>query len=237
MDKRKREQICDLVRVVGMLLISVVILGPIIGSIVGISDDTKQTALILLAKSASAIEAGMGVLGVALLIMALINYPDRQDLLRERVDLLKNSIETWFEQYEWFHHYLQSAKTYMNRAAKLTFDASQSEMEARWTEVKNETAGYNCMLKEAYDRIAPIDDGLQRLIPLLQRRIEDQYEVTAAFSIIMASIGMALVVAAVALPGTDSMLGFVASQMVDPSLIGEDRIEQALRIKEALKSL
>ena len=237
MDKRKREQICDLVRVVGMLLISVVILGPIIGSIVGISDDTKQTALILLAKSASAIEAGMGVLGVALLIMALINYPDRQDLLRERVDLLKNSIETWFEQYEWFHHYLQSAKTYMNRAAKLTFDASQSEMEARGTEFKNETAGYNCMLKEAYDRIAPIDDGLQRLIPLLQRRIEDQYEVTAAFSIIMASIGMALVVAAVALPGTDSMLGFVASQMVDPSLIGEDRIEQALRIKEALKSL
>lgn len=237
MDKRKREQIIDLVRLVGILLMIALLIGPIVCSITGISEDMKQTALIMLAKSASAVEAGMGVLGVSLLIMALVNYPDRQDLLRERVDLLTSSIETWFEQYEWFHHYLQSAKTYMNRAAKLTFDASQSEMEDRWTEVKNETAGYNCMLKEAYDRIVPVNEGLQRLIPILQRRIEDQYEATVAFSIIMAGIGMALVVAAVALPGTDSMLGFVASQMVDPSLSGEARLEQALRIKEVLKSL
>lgn len=237
MDERKREQIIDLVRLVGILLMIALLIGPIVCSITGISEDMKQTALIMLAKSASAVEAGMGVLGVSLLIMALVNYPDRQDLLRERVDFLKNSIEAWIEQYEWFHHYLQNAKTWMIQSTKLMFDTNQSNLESHWTELRDKTEEYNYRLKEAYNRIAPVDDELQRLIPILERRIEDQYEATVAFSIIMAGIGMALVVAAVALPGTDSMLGFVASQMVDPSLSGEARLEQALRIKEALKSL
>ncbi len=199
--------------------------------------DLKMAILLMLAQSATTLEVMIGLMGVTLMIMAMFFYESDQDRIRAKLDNIETRIIQWTEQYGWFHYYLESSKLYQDQSSTLIFHARQEEIEKYWAELKSKTEEYNLMLKETYDRIDPLNTTLQQVQSSLRNSMEIDYEKNLTISLILAAVGLGMLLLAIALPGTDSMLGLVAGQMVDPSLIGEERITEILRIKDMLKSL
>ena len=225
----------NLLLAIGSLLGIAVLLFPLL-YVIG-DGDLKMAILLMLAQSATTLEVMIGLIGVTLMIMAMLFYNPYQDRIRAKLDNIETRIIQWTEQYGWFHYYLESSKLYQDQSSTLIFHASQEEMKKYWAELKSKTEEYNLMLKETYDRIDPLNTTLQQVQSSLRSSMEIDYEKNLTISLILAAVGLGMLLLAIALPGTDSMLGLVAGQMVDPSLIGEERLNEILRIKDMLKSL
>lgn len=225
----------NLLLIIGFIVCIVVFISPLL-YIIG-NGDLKMTILLMFAQSATMLETMIGIIGMSLLAVSMLIYWSEQDHIREQIDNIESKILEWTECYEWFEYYLKSAKLWQDRSSTIIFYNGQEEMEKHWVELKNKTEDYNLMLKETYGRLDPLNTVLQRIGLTLRVSLENDYEKSLTISLILAVIGTGLLILAIILPGTDSMLSLIADQMVDPSLQGEDRITEILKIKDMLKSL
>lgn len=225
----------NLLLIIGFIVCIVVFISPLL-YIIG-NGDLKMTILLMFAQSATMLETMIGIIGMSLLAVSMLIYWSEQDHIREQIDNIESKILEWTECYEWFEYYLKSAKLWQDRSSTIIFYNGQEEMEKHWVELKNKTEDYNLMLKETYGRLDPLNTVLQRIGLTLRVSLENDYEKSLTISLTLAVIGTGLLILAIILPGTDSMLSLIADQMVDPSIQGEDRITEILKIKDMLKSL
>lgn len=202
-----------------------------------VSGDIMMAIMLMIAQAASTIEFMIGTIGLTLLIASLLIYQTDQDRVNKRLDGLEKIVLQWTEQYSWFEYYLKSAKLWKDQSTTLIFKANQGEMEKYWIELKSKTEKYNAMLEETYEKIKPLNGTIQQTMLSLRRGLENHYEKNVSVSLILALIGLGMMLMAIVLPGTDSMLGLIAGQIVDPALQGEERINAILRLKETLKTL
>lgn len=190
------------------------------------------------AKAASTIEIAIAVIGLALLVAAFIAYPGSKvdDDLRIQLNNLSSRFEEWRERYVWFDAYVGYAKDWAE--SMMRFDQIKSAIDQNnWNDLVHRAIVYHDKLESAVQRMKPLEAFFDGSIELIRTEVENDYMSKARFSIILAAIGLGLIVLALILPSSDTLLGVIASGLVDPSLVGQERLNAISEMKNLLKSL
>lgn len=202
----------------------------------------KMTILLMLAQSATALEMMIGLIGVTLMLTALLIYGAEQDKIqdhiRKQLDGIKSETVQWVDQFGWFTYYLSKVELWQTQTSNLiSLCIKEEDIEKHCLDLKRKTEEYTSILQEVREKVDSLNDLLQRIGPSLQAQLDRDHEKDRTIALGLATVGLAMFLFAVIMPGTDSLLGLVAEQMVDPSLDGEERITEILRIKDMLKSI
>lgn len=193
---------------------------------------------IAVAKTASTIEIAIAVIGFALLVAAFIAYPgsDGDEGLRDRVTQLEYSVAHWKDRYSWFDAYVGYAKDWAESMMRLGQNRSPIDQND-WNDLIHRAIVYHDKLEEALQRIKPLEAFFDGSLELVKMEVENDYMSKARFSIILAAIGLGLIVLALILPSSDTLLGIIASNTIDPSLQGQERLQAIIDMRNLLKSL
>lgn len=202
----------------------------------------KMAILLMLAQSATALEMMIGLIGITLMFTALLIYGAEQDKFQahisKQLDDIKSEIVQWVDQFGWFTYYLSKVEVLQTQTSNLiSLCLKEEESRSTVSDLKRKTEVYASILQEVREKVDSLNDLLQRIGPSLQAKLERDYEKDRTIALGLATVGLAMLLFAVIMPGTDSLLGLVAEQMVDPSLHGEERLREIFRIKDMLKSL
>lgn len=197
---------------------------------------TMDRFILAMAKTASTLEIAIAIIGFALLVAAFLAYPGSQvdDDLRMQISNLSARFEKWRDRYSEFDAYLGYAKDWAD--SMLTIGQGRIDKN-EWNNLIHTAIIYNQRLSEAFQRLGPVEQSISVSIQSISIRVEDHYLSKVRLSIILAAIGLGLIVLAIILPSSETLLGVLATGLVDPSLEGQEKLNAILEMKQLLRSL
>lgn len=191
-----------------------------------------NSIIIAAAKAASSIETVIAAIGMVLIVAGFVTYPGlKDDETSEEIRKLRTNLDTWLDRYEWFDAYLKGANKGMQELRLL------AGRKAELYELVEKVGDHIEELEMLFQRVTPLYDFFDSRIAIMEHQTEAHRERDTQLAIILSAIGLGLLVIAIILPSTDTLLGFLASSMVDPSLEGQERLQAILKMKSVLTSL